>query len=530
MFSENFGVVNVPYMKSASSLRTAYYLRSQGYEVRTVNHFTVFTQSELETVIDGFSNGEKIICCLSTSFLRKADDLREKRFKAFRKNSGSDVEMVEEGLPEEGSYWGKGMFDFICPLLEYCKSKGHIVVVGGFEVQTTYFGNDHISRSMGLDTLVKYVDYFVQGKNVAILCNIATGTRMALPTVVNKIPIYIVGDMLDFTDAASTPIESDIIFRGESLPTELASGCIFSCHYCNHGTLGKKKNEYIRHYESVKQEFIDNYNTFGTSNYLFTDNIVNDNLEKLHWLIRIKEETGIDIRWTGYIRADTIKSKEHAQLIADSGAASVVMGIESFTKTAGPPVGKMTDKDKLVKSLTFFREAVGDNCLVHSSLIAGLPTESMDQIRKNTEWLESPDGRYLIDSYLYTALRIFEFNDTKNDINRSRNNPFSDYEIVPALKGVVWKSPWGTSTDFMKLASELNKNFVNEQYMRPAGFSVPFFVSVGIDIDRVIKIGRHGIYKNEKVKIDLKDEFIARSNNKRMFYKVELLRRSKNER
>ena len=517
-------------MKSAASLRTAYYLRSQGYEVRTVNHFTVFTQPELETIIDGFASGEKIICCLSTSFLRRAHNLREKRFQAFKKGTDNKGNFVETNpSPDEGTHWGSGMFEIICDLLKYCKSRGHIVVVGGFEIHNSFFANERIAKAMGLQTLVNYVDYFIEGKNITILPTIAEGSRMTLPLVINKIPIYKTGDLLDFTDAASTPTNSDIVFMGESLPTELSTGCIFSCHYCNYGTLGKKKNEYVRSYESVKQEFVDNYNNFRVSNYMLTDNIVNDYLEKLHWLIRIKEETGIDIRWTGYIRADTIKSKEHAQLIADSGASSVVMGIESFTKTAGPPVGKMTDKDKLVKSLTFFREAVGDNCLAHASLIAGLPTESIDQIRQNTEWLESSDGKYLIDSYLYTALRIFLPNDNKNDINKARNNPFSDYEVDPALKGIVWKSPWGTSTEFMELASELNKSYKNDERVRPGGFSVPFFVSAGIDIDRVIKVARHGLYKNESVKVALKDEFFSKASYKRNLYKKELLRRSQNE-
>ena len=272
--------------------------------------------------------------------------------------------------------------------------------------------------------------------------------------------------------------------EGESLSTEIAAGCIFSCQFCNYGALGKKKTEYMRTYESLERELVSNYENFKTRVYLLTDNIMNDYDEKLKFLIRIREKTGIDIRWTGYVRLDTIKKKEHAQLLLDSGIAGATFGLESLKKEAGPSIGKMTDKTKLLQSLETFRSVVGDNCVTTASLITGLPTETIDELHKTQEWLASKEGRHYIDQYTFTSLKLYNGNDDKNDINIGRNNPFRDYKRTKDPS--VWKSPWGTSEEFMNLAYNFNKG----NNMSTAAFSLPFLHNVGLKIETAVDIVR----------------------------------------
>ena len=119
-------------------------------------------------------------------------------------------------------------------------------------------------------------------------------------------------------------------------------------------------------------------------------------------------------------------------------------------KEAGPSIGKMTDKDKLLKSFDIFRNVIGDNVITTGSFIAGLPTETPDDLIKTHKWLNSAEGKHYLDSYTFTSLMLYDGNEDKNDINKSRNDPFGEY--VKHGSPALWTSPWGTSSKFLALA------------------------------------------------------------------------------
>jgi radical SAM superfamily enzyme YgiQ (UPF0313 family) len=47
------------------------------------------------------------------------------------------------------------------------------------------------------------------------------------------------------------------VLHGETLPIELARGCIFKCKFCSYPLLGKKKGTYLRDFSQVKDEMIE---------------------------------------------------------------------------------------------------------------------------------------------------------------------------------------------------------------------------------------------------------------------------------
>ena len=319
---------------------------------------------------------------------------------------------------------------------------------------------------------------------------------------------------VDFSDQASTAILDDCIEQGESLSTELASGCIFSCSFCNYGSLGKKKNEFVRSYESLKNEFVSNYNNFGTRVYTFTDNIINDYEHKLDMLIRIKEETGIDLRWVSYARLDTITNIKQAKKIKDAGAAGLSFGIESFKKSAGPYIGKMTDGDKLKEKLEMCREVFKDDVIISGLFIAGLPTETFDDLKQTFDFLISDKGRNLIDTFVFTRLTLFPNQGTKNEINAKRmeGDPFKDF-----IKNddISWKSPWGTSESFNELKLKFNNFYKDERFVQHAAFSLPVLHSLSIKIeDRIKQIRKKDKPIDVKVFVDLNSSKIKKYKDK----------------
>lgn len=467
MFAENNGDT-FNFMKSASILRLSYMLRKEGYSVKQVHNCLSFSAEEIEHILQTFSSGEEVLVCISTSFLSTIN----------KKNLTN--------LPdhEEGAAWGGEAFSFLERALPIFKKYNAPVMLGGWEIHPSKFKNPNNHKKWGINFLKEYVDFFVMGSNIDVITRYCNNESLDYETYFDC-KLVTTSDIIDYTDCASTPIEEDHIFEGEALSTEIAAGCIFSCQFCNYAALGKKKTEYMRSFESFRRELISNYNNYKSRVYLFSDNIINDYEEKLKFVIRIREELGIDIRWSGYLRLDTIKNYDQAKLIAESGVAGVTFGIESFKKETGPYIGKMTDKTKLLKSLEIFRKAVGDDCIVTGSFISGLPTETHTEVLETYKWLQSSEGSELIDNYTFSTLTIFENQAEKNSINAARNNPFKDYTMIDKTPS-NWVSPWGKSDIYRNLSRTFNRNRKSNIH----GFSIPFLHNVGITAEEAVKLGR----------------------------------------
>lgn len=469
IFSENNGDI-VNFMKTASSLRLSYMLRNAGYTVMQIHNCLSFTSDELKTIFERFSEGEKILVCVSTSFINTT----------YRKN-----QELDKNTAAFGSFWGPDAFNFFIRMMMIAKQRKFPIIMGGWEISPYKHSGDN-RKAWGFDLLDKYVDYYVTNNDITVILDICNDRKITYKEIDGS-RVVKGTEIKDYSDCSSAPIKSDMVMQGESLSTEIAAGCIFSCQFCNYAALGKKKYEFMRTYESLERELISNYENYKTTMYLLSDNIMNDYDEKLKYLIRIREKTGIDIRWTGYVRLDTIKKKEHAQLLLDSGIAGATFGIESLKKEAGPSIGKMTEKDRLLKSFEIFRGVIGDNAITTGSFISGLPTETPDELIKTYEWLQSKEGIDYLDSYTFTSLQLYENQETKNDINISRNDPFRMYEKTD--EPGVWDSPWGSSTTFMKLARDFNINS-KETRCSLRAFTLPFIHNLGLRVEKSVQLAR----------------------------------------
>ena len=486
------------FTKNASILRISNQLRKNGITVKTLYHFLSFTPEEFEEILKVFTkNGkENIIFGISTSFLMY---VMNSKFKVVNNNNNTLFGVNFEKI------------------LNFCliaKKYNAQVVMGGWGVK--------LSSIHTLGTLNSVVDLFVEGDGCDILTNIAYNKSINIYQNINNFIFHKSPEIMDFSTQESSPISEDYINNKESLFTELGSGCIFSCSFCDYGLLGKKKTEFVRSYESLKKEIESNYKNFGTTFYTFSDNIVNDYQPKLEMLVKIKDELGIDLKWTGYVRLDTIKNKEQAQLLKDSGMIGASMGIESLHKTAGPYIGKFTDGDALKDKLRMCREIWKDSVIIQALMIAGLPTESIDDLENNFNFLISKEGKYLIDLHSYTRLILYDNQGTKNDINAKRmdGDPFKEYKKI---NSVNWESPWGHSNFFYTKAIKYN-NIKNFLMVSP--FSLPFVHNLDYNIEEMIKtIRQDNFWKNEDVEyMDVYfPDRVERKNKKIQEYKNNIL-------
>lgn len=183
-------------------------------------------------------------------------------------------------------------------------------------------------------------------------------------------------------------LPEDVVLHGETLPIEIARGCIFKCRFCSYPLNGKKKLDYLRDVEEIKQELIDNYNNYGTTNYFFTDDTFNDSTFKLEQLHKAFTSLPFKIKFVCYLRADLLhRFPEQIPLLLEMGLGAVVFGIETFHPTAAKAIGKGMSADKLKPFLldlyyNQWKEQVSITC----SMIVGLPGESKEHLRATHQW------------------------------------------------------------------------------------------------------------------------------------------------
>lgn len=482
--------------KNASVLRLAAQLRKLGHTVKTVYNFTSFTLEEVDYILESFSENRKheLIIGISTSFLAGMTSNNKYR--------------NPEDLIVGADLWGNS-YQIMMSICMLTKKKYKAIVVMGGWVLNYRKESKLISRDVIL--FRNNVDYYILNDGTDAIHKLATNQSIDY-VVEQDYKVIISATVKDFTDQHSMPILEDHIMQGESLTTEMASGCIFSCSFCDYASLGKKKYEFIRSYESLKKEFEHNYKNFGTYVYQFSDNITNDYLVKLDNMKRIRDELKVDIKWTGFARVDTIKNEQQARLIKDAGAVGVHFGIESLHKPVGPYIGKITDGDKIKDQLRMCREVFKDDVIITASFIAGLPTETPEILHNNYKFLISEEGKNLIDTYTFTRLFIAPANKDKNAINIARGDPFSDYEITSSIK---WKSPWGDSSTFAKMGrlfdTNGNRNF--------SIFNLPIMHNSYEPIEDVIKTIRQS---KKKTPFD-HDRFQEKSTENIQIYKNKML-------
>ena len=179
---------------------------------------------------------------------------------------------------------------------------------------------------------------------------------------------------------------SDIINSRDVLPIEISRGCIFKCKFCSFPLNGKTKGEWVRNFDHLREELIYNYEMFGTTKYLFSDDTYNDSFDKISMLhTEVFDKLDFKIEFTTYLRLDLmIRNKGSAQILADSGLKSAMFGIETNNDRSARSMGKGVDFNDQIEYLHSVKSGCFSDTLIHSGFVLGFPhdtKQSLDQLR-----------------------------------------------------------------------------------------------------------------------------------------------------
>lgn len=259
-------------------------------------------------------------------------------------------------------------------------------------------------------------------------------------------------------------IPDDIILPGEALPIELGRGCIFKCKFCAYSLTGKEKGSYLRHHQYLIDEMKYNKEMFGTNKYLFVDDTVNEDYDKVRRFADFEKNLGFPISWVGYCRADLIWAKpESAEWLRDSGLVSPQFGIETFHQKAAQFIGKgwsgKKAKDWLPK---LYYDLWQEQINIRMNLIVGLPYEPVETVKDSIQWWKEVQ----IGSVWFTSLKLNPMKpkligDNRSDLSKDAEALGFTFSDLDENGDWNWSSPWGDSRS-AKLFVSVGNNAVRQ--------------------------------------------------------------------
>lgn len=376
--------------KALGVFKVARELRLAGYEVAVLYHASVFSFDEICHILKNLISSKTLFVGFNNMFYFDYPDIPNDILFDYRKGGRLDsaMEYHEPGsmLPHGKSYNSK-LKTFIKNINPKCK-----LSIGG----PTAYDNQ----------VYKDFDYVMLGYSDISIVNLANHLSKNEELIKSYKSIHgftVINDSkadgYDFSNREMFFEKHDCILPGESLPIEISRGCIFRCAFCSYPLNGKKKFDYIKDADVLYKEFIDNYEKFNITRYLFMDDTFNDSKEKVELIYSISKRLPFQLEYFAYIRLDLLAAhKDTIDILFKSGLRHSLYGVETFNKESGEIIGKGMSKEKYIETLTYINKTYGKEITSCGSFILGLPKESIESMRNTFD--------YLLDNRLFSRVHL----------------------------------------------------------------------------------------------------------------------------
>jgi len=451
--------------KSCGITRVASELRQAGYEVALLNHLHVFEYEELKYILSNLISDQTLFVGVSNFFYRDlSGEFNGKHGEVFWPLP-KPGQMVPHGLK-----YNKDFKDHIKSLNPNCK-----LVIGG-----PIAGDGEYNREY---------DYVLQGYADCSSVNLANHLANGEPLKSSRRSIWgftLIDDIraegFDITQSKTVVKDYDCVLPGETTTIEIARGCVFKCAFCSYPFNGKSKNDFIRSEELIYQEMVDNYEKFGVTRYIFSDDTFNDSPEKAYMINRVSKRLPFDLEFWAYTRIDLLaKHIDTVEQLVEAGQRGMYFGIETWNKKSGEVIGKGLAKEKQIEALRYLKDRWGDQLMLHGNFIVGLPHETPESVQATADALCEPD--FPLDSALFLNFTIENTQNFTFNSEIALNPEKFGYKIVQTSPITLeWENEHFTYQEAIDLTKKLNAQVV-EKINRVNGLQSFYIANIGFDLD-----------------------------------------------
>ena len=386
----------IGYGKYAGTYKVATEVRNAGYTCQVVDLFSKYTYQELENIINKFVTSNTVLIGFSCT-------LMEKRVGSY----GSKTSTVYNfGRPDNE----------VESLLNFAKSKNSTIktAVGGARINMHAYWPfiDYAVINKGDIAIVKLVEHLLYDTNLPL-------AKTAPCKVIDGSSSDYFYTQEQFASSKILYQPQDIILPGECLPIEVARGCIFSCAYCHFDLIGKRIGDWQKAQDSLREELLRNYELYGTTHYMVSDELINESLPKMELIHKVFTTLPFKITYTSYARLDLISAyPQMRDMIQESGAVSIAFGIETMNDIAGKKIGKGMGKVRTKAALGHCAETWRGKIITSSQFIVGLPGENEASMWDTVDWLTSDECQLDIFGFLPLFIRPEEDGRSTSKIDR----------------------------------------------------------------------------------------------------------------
>lgn len=420
----------IGYGKYGGTYKLATELRKFGYSCQVIDLSSYWTIDRYKQLIDKFITNKTILVGISTT-----------------------LGEIRQGSKE--LIWGRPESDFI-EILSYIRSKNSNVKIcaGGTKVNnaSNFSYIDYVILGKADHAIVSLANHLKNGSDIKFVQNGYT-------KIIDSADYFYSQD--DFRSSQIIFQPNDIIFKTESLPMEIARGCIFKCGFCRFDLIGKRIGDWTKDVDAIKQEILRNYEMFGITNYMFTDELINESVSKLEMLSNALVNLPFKIQYSSYARVDLIhRFPEMREMLLETGAASLTFGIETLNWNAGRKIGKGLHPDKTKETLAYCKKLWHRKVLMSSGFLVGLPGEDEKSIYETFEWLLSDANP--LDVFMFAPLYM-QHSDSAGGIGKSK------FELDPKKYGYTIKKNsdiWSSENISFLKAISIVKNIYQDPRMK----------------------------------------------------------------
>lgn len=398
-----------PVLRSIGAYQVANRLRNSGFTVKVIDYFPYllhYNYNSLIDIIEKYVSDDTIWVGFSTTF-----------FYGYGRTHAPGKALSSHPLKNEKIYSIKNKILSINSKIK--------IVLGGYEAWQKEFDDftDFYIEGYADDSVIGLTKYIL-GKNPFF--------QIDYKSIINDRT----ASNFDFSNHSFQWDKTDEIHYNECLPIEIARGCIFKCAYCSYPLNGKKKLDFIKNPKILLSEFTRNYEYYGTTSYMYTDDTHNDSVDKLKYLYdEVYSKLPFKIKFSTYLRLDLIRAHpEMIPLLRESGLHSCFFGIESLNYESNKTVGKGMQMSKTIETLHLLKKE-WPNVFMQAGFIVGLPNESKETA---TEWLNIISDKFFpLDRITLNPLHLYK--------NQAEKGVWSnDIESNPAKYGytLIDNSNW----------------------------------------------------------------------------------------
>jgi len=255
--------------------------------------------------------------------------------------------------------------------------------------------------------LKQEIDLYFLGRDDNVLLNFLEGKNYE--TRFDKFILGVASDRFKFAEPPSMIYTPDdcVVDKYESLTIEISRGCAFNCKYCNYDKKTVNKLEK----DALRDQFLKYYELYGTTNYNFTTDCFNDNIQFVNYFYDVTQSLPFKIQWSSYARPDLcVKYPEVVDMMIESGAISNFYGVETLNRDVGKRIGRGLDFERILEVFLRFKK-LSPEYFIKAFFIIGLPGETNETIKHAIDWIRK---QTIIDA---AGAQSLELEPTFDDVN-----------------------------------------------------------------------------------------------------------------